>query len=62
MLKVEVVLPDASVERQILDLVEGEEHGEPGAAPPAIHPAEIVAARKAAMGTHLSPAVTRRTM
>ena len=57
MLKVEVTLPDAAVERLILDLVEGEATGETGDAPPPINPAEIVAARKAAMATHLSPAV-----
>jgi MoxR-like ATPase len=57
MLKVEVTLPDAAVERQILDLVEGEATGETGDAPPPITPAEIGQARKAAMATHLSPAV-----
>ena len=57
MLKVEVTLPDAAIERQILDLVEGEAAGEAIDSPPPITPAEIVAARKAAMATHLSPAV-----
>ncbi len=57
MLKVEVVLPDAAIERRILDLVEGEETGEIMAGPPPIHAAEIAAARKAAMAVFLSPAV-----
>ena len=57
MLKVEVVLPDAAVERQILDLVEGEATGEKVESPAPISPAEIVAARKAAMAVYLSPAV-----
>ena len=57
MLKVEVSLPDAAVERQILDLVEGEAMGEEGAAIDPISPAEIVDARKAAMTIFLSPAV-----
>ena len=57
MLKVEVTLPDAAVERQILDLVEGEATGEAVDAPAPIAPHEIVAARKAAMATYLSPAV-----
>jgi len=57
MLKVEVTLPDASIERQILDLVEGEATGDVADGPPPIHPAEIVVARKAAMATFLSPAV-----
>ena len=57
MLKVEVTLPDAAVERQILDLVEGEATGEAIAAPAPITPAEIVEARRAAMAVFLSPAV-----
>ena len=57
MLKVEVTLPGAAVERRILDLVEGEATGEIVTAPAPISPAEIVAARKAAMAVFLSPAV-----
>ena len=53
MLKVEVVLPDAAVERRILDLVEGEATGEKVESPAPISPAEIVAARKAAMAVFL---------
>lgn len=58
MLKVEVSLPDAAIERLILDLVEGEEKGETvvGAVAP-INPVEIADARRAAMATFLSPAV-----
>lgn len=58
MLKVEVSLPDAAIERLILDLVEGEEKGETvvGAVAP-INPVEIAEARRAAMATFLSPAV-----
>lgn len=59
MMKVDVRLPDATVERQILDLVEGETTGEASATAPvaAITGAEIAAARAAAMATFLSPAV-----
>ncbi len=57
MLKVEVTLPGSAVERQILDLVEGEKQGEEGTTIVAIDPAEIVEARHAAMATFLSPAV-----
>ena len=57
MLKVEVTLPDAAVERLILDLVEGEASGEAVVAPAPLGPHEIVAARKAAMAVFLSPAV-----
>ncbi len=57
MLKVEVTLPDAAVERQILDLVEGEATGEAVVAPSPITPHEIAAARRAAMAVFLSPAV-----
>jgi MoxR-like ATPase len=57
MLKVEVSLPDSAVERQILDLVEGEALGEEGAVFAPISPAEIAEARRAAMATFLSPAV-----
>ena len=58
MLKVEVSLPVAAVERQILDLVEGETNGEEGAkAVVPISAAEVSDARKAAMSTFLSPAV-----
>ena len=57
MLKVEVSLPDSIVERQILDLVEDESHGETGTVMAPISPAEIAEARKAAMATFLSPAV-----
>jgi MoxR-like ATPase len=57
MLKVEVTLPDAAIERQILDLVEGEATGEAIESPLPISPTEIVAARKAAMAVFLSPAV-----
>lgn len=57
MLKVHVSLPDAAVERRILDLVEGEAQGEEGAAITPINPAEIADARRAAMATFLSPAV-----
>jgi MoxR-like ATPase len=45
------------VERQILDLVEEEAHGEAGTAIVPISPAEIAQARKAAMAVFLSPAV-----
>ena len=58
MLKVEVSLPGADVERRILDLVEGETNGEEG--PKAVAPlsaADVTHARKAAMATFLSPAV-----
>ena len=58
MLKVEVSLPDAKVERQILDLVEGETNGEAGpASVTPISAEEIGQARRAAMATFLSPAV-----
>ena len=62
MLKVEVTLPTAAVERQILDLVDGETTGEQGAAlegasVSAISGSEIAEARKIAMATFLSPAV-----
>ncbi len=57
MLKVEVVLPNAAVERQILDLVEGETTGEDIDVPKPIGSDDILAARKAAMGVFLSPAV-----
>ena len=56
MLHVEVHLPDAAVERQILDLVERE-----ASAPPAVFaalsPDGIALAKAAAMGVYLSPAV-----
>ena len=57
MLKVEVTLPDAAVERRILDLVEGEATGEAVQMPAPISPAEIGVARTAAMAVFLSPAV-----
>ena len=57
MLKVEVSLPDAAVERRILDLVEGETAGEPEAMPVPVTAGEIAEARRAAMATYLSPAV-----
>lgn len=57
MLKVELNLPDAAIERQILDLVEGEATGEAVVGPVPINPTEIAEARKAAMAVFLSPAV-----
>ena len=57
MLKVEVSLPDAAVERRILDLVEGEAAGRTPVALAPIAPAEIAEARRGAMATFLSPAV-----
>jgi MoxR-like ATPase len=58
MVKVEVSLPDASTERLILDLVEGEAAGGGVKAEPApISPAEIAEARRAAMAVFLSSAV-----
>ena len=57
MLKVEVALPDATTERMILDLVEGEAGGTDAASIAPIDAAEIAAARRAAMGCFLSPAI-----
>ena len=57
MLKVEVTLPDASLERRILDLVESETAGEAGAELAPLSAAEITLARDHAMATFLSPAV-----
>ena len=57
MLKVEVTLPDAAVERRILDLVEEETAAESAPDPTPISAGEIAAARKDAMATFLSPAV-----
>ena len=57
MLKVEVKLPGAGVERLILDLVEDEAAGDATAPPPPLNPSEIAEARKGAMAVFLSPAV-----
>jgi MoxR-like ATPase len=57
MIHVEVKLPDAPTERQILDLVEHETAGAAPAIAAPIGPAEIAAAKAAAMRTYLSPAV-----
>jgi MoxR-like ATPase len=57
MMKIEVSLPDRHIERQILDLVEGETQGAQGRSIRPIGPAEIAEAQKVAMTTYLSPAV-----
>ncbi len=57
MLKVEVLLPDAAVERRILDLVETETAGDMAVALTPISAHEIAQAHTAAMATYLSPAV-----
>jgi MoxR-like ATPase len=57
MIHVELNLPDAATERRILDLVEHEAAGDVAAIATPIGPAEIAAAKVAAMRVYLSPAV-----
>ncbi|WP_395665276.1 AAA family ATPase [Methylocella sp.] len=57
MLHAEVKAPDAAAERRILDLVEDEDACGPPAPPRVLTAEEIVAARRAAGGVYLAPAV-----